>query len=278
MNTRSLPKAGLLFASAAALIGPAMAAAKPTIETREIRYDVDGQTFKGILAFDKSITAKRPGVLVCHEWWGNNDYSASRARQLAELGYVAFALDVYGAGKVTTSPEQAGKWAGELYDDMDAMRNRARAGLKVLTEQKMVDAGNIAAIGYCFGGTVALELARTGADLGAVVCFHTSSLAAADPAMNENIKARVLICHGAADPLTKTEELEKFTKQMEGANVKYEIKHYAGAKHSFTNPGAGDVGMEAVGYNAEADKASWQDMRSLFAATIGAPDKMGNGD
>jgi dienelactone hydrolase len=238
------------------------------VKTETITYEVGGQKFKGVLAWDDSVKGKRAGVLVCHEWWGNNDYSKSRAEQLAKLGYVVFALDMYGDGKTTTDVAKAQEWSKQLYSDPAVVRERAAAGLKVLASRPEVDASRVAAIGYCMGGTVALELARTGADLKAVVCFHTSALTAKDPADNKKIKAKVLVCHGAADPMTPSTMIAEFKKQMDEAKVSYRVIEYPGAKHSFTNPKADEFKIDGVGYNKEADEKSWADMRAFFAETI----------
>lgn len=264
------------------------ATAATDVQTELITYEHGGVTFEGLLAWnpkapapggsasmpstgDGDGVAKRPGVIVCHEWWGNNDYSRRRARDLADLGYVAFALDMYGKGNVTTSAEQAGTWARGLYGDPAELRARAEAAYEILRNRPEVDADRIAVIGYCFGGTVALELARTGADVDAIVCFHTSGLTATNPADNRNIKGRVLICHGGADPLVEPSVLEAFKQQMQDAGVPHSVIVYNDALHSFTNPAADKVGMAAVGYNQAADESSWKDMQNLFAETIDKP-------
>ncbi|MFW5653120.1 MAG: dienelactone hydrolase family protein [Planctomycetota bacterium] len=257
-----------------------------TMQTTTIDYRHNGETFEGYLAWNPEVPPpgnsasesddqRRPAVLVCHEWWGNNDYSRQRAEDLARLGYVAFALDMYGKGNVTSDPDQAGTWARGLYEEPAELRARARAGYDVLVKHPKVDADRIAVIGYCFGGTVALELARTGAALDAVVCFHTSGLAATNPSDNQNITGQVLVCHGDADPLVEEEVIQQFRQQMESAGVPYEFISYPGALHSFTNPAADDVGMDAVGYDEAADTASWTDMKQLFAETIDQPQASG---
>lgn len=248
------------------------------IVTQKIEYK-DGETvLEGFLAYDDSAKEgeKRPGVLVCHEWWGgggSSDYAQSRATQLAELGYVAFALDMYGKGKITSDPKQAGAWSGEVMGTPGVLQRRAAAGLKVLAEQSRVDAKRLAVIGYCMGGTVALELARSGLphteNLKAVVAFHASTLAAKGNAeeimkANANIKGSVLVCHGAMDEFVRPAQLREFGLQMEAAKVDYQVIHYAGAVHAFTNPKADGYKLPSVGYNAAADRRSWQHMRQLF--------------
>lgn len=240
------------------------------IKVEEVEYKIGTgeQTFRGYLAYDDAAKDKRPGVVVCHEWWGCNEYAASRARQLAEAGFVAFALDMYGKGNVTTDPKVASGWASGL--DPKVRRERALAGYKLLSQHKMVNSTRIAAIGYCMGGTVALEMARGGADLKAIVCFHTSALTAANPDDNKYIKAKVLICHGDVDAFVEPAQIEGFKKQMADAGVDYQFICYGGAVHSFTNPGADAFKIEGVKYQAAADRRSWRHMLDLFNETIAA--------
>jgi dienelactone hydrolase len=241
------------------------------IRTRDVMYEIDGAPFKGVMAWDASTTAKRPGVLVCPEWWGNNDYPTMRAKMLAELGYVAFTVDMYGAGKVTTDPKQAGAWAGEVYKAPGLMRERVVAGLKVLRSDPHVDATRLAAIGYCFGGSVALEAGRSGAagtDLRAIVCFHTSTLTTDAPQDNASIKGTVLVCHGDADTFVPAGMIANFERQMQDAGVRHEIKRYPGAVHAFTNPGADAFDLPGVTYDKAADEQSWADMKALFHGAL----------
>ncbi len=238
--------------------------ARAVVKTEEIVYKVGDAEFKGYLCYDDAVTDRRPGVLVCHEWWGCNEYAQQRAKRLADSGYVAFALDMYGKGATTSDPKQAGELAGKLYADPAALRDRAVAGLKVLSGSNRVDPERLAAIGYCMGGTVALELARTGANLKAVTAFHASNITAKDPADNARIKAKVLICHGADDTFVKPGEIDAFVKQMKDANVDSQVIFYGGAVHSFTNAGADKFNIPGVKYNALADRRSWAHMRGLF--------------
>jgi len=238
------------------------------VKTVPITYELDGQKFNGVYAWDDSSSAKRPGVIVCHEWWGNTDYSIGRAKKLAELGYAAFALDVYGDGKTTTKVPEAQAMYTALAVKPGAMGERARAALAVLTARPEVDPKRLAAIGYCMGGTTALELARTGADLKAVVCFHTSNLAAADDQVNSRVLARILVCNGAADPFMTPEMIPTFERQMEAAGINYRIINYPGAMHSFTNPGVDAMNVDGARYNKAADEQSWKDMKAFFAETI----------
>lgn len=244
---------------------PSLAIAAIKVEAIEYQVGPDKTTYRGYLAYDDAAKDKRPGILVCHEWWGCNDYAADRAKKLAELGYVAFALDMYGKDKVTTDPAEAGKLAGALYADPKILRDRAAAGLEVLKKDKRVDPSKLAAIGYCMGGTIALELARTGADVDAIVCFHTSNLVAKDPADNAKIKAKVLVCHGADDNFVQPGTLDTFQSQMRDAKVDCTLISYSGAVHSFTNPAADAFKIDGVKYQEAADRRSWQHMKDLFA-------------
>jgi dienelactone hydrolase len=234
-----------------------------------------------VLAYDDAVAGEatpRPGVVICPEWWGSNEYTEGRARQLAEAGYVALAIDMYGKGpdgkaKATRDPQEASKWAGEVNSNLEMMRDRAMAGYTTLIAQKMVDKSKVSAIGYCMGGTVALELARAGADLDAVVAFHASRIAAKDAPDNRKLKERgttVLICHGQDDTFVAPEEIPRFHQQMKEAGVDYEFDSYSGAVHAFTNPGADKAGVPGVGYNEKADKRSWARMMALFTEKWGA--------
>jgi len=227
-------------------------------------------SMQGYLAYDDTISGKRPGILVVHEWWGQNEYARERARMLAELGYTALAVDMYGDGKQAEHPDEAGKFAAEVRQNMPAATQRFQAAMQILQQHPTVDAEHVAAIGYCFGGGVVLEMARQGLDLDAVVVFH-GSLATETPATPGVIKARILVCDGADDKLVSPEQIKAFHREMKVAGVDYKFISYPGAKHSFTNPGA-DIYAEKfnipVGYNEEADKRSWQDMQDFLKKTF----------
>lgn len=268
--------------AAAFLLSP-LASAQAAIQTKTIEYKVGEGTFVGFLAWDDAVATERtpaPGVVVCPEWWGNNDYAQSRARQLAELGYVALSIDMYGKGddakpKVTTDPKVAGEWAGSVYKDPKVLEARVVAGMKQLTDQKIVDSNNVAAIGYCMGGSVALALARTGADLKAVVAFHASSISAAGDeatakAANDKIKATLLICHGQDDGFVQPGELDKFHAQMKASHIDYALTAFSGAVHAFTNPKADNFKLPGVAYNKNADVRSWAAMKALFEEKLGS--------
>ncbi len=262
------------FVAVLAASATASSAALAEVKVEHVKYTSGGTTFEGVLAYDDAVSEKRPGVLVCPEWWGRNEYSDTRAKQLAALGYVAFAIDMYGDGKTTTDPKQASEWAGKVNSDPKEMRARAGAGLKVLAENAKVDNTKLAAIGYCMGGTVALELARSGQPhtehLRAVVPFHASTIAAKNPEDNKNIKGSVLVCHGQDDTFVKPEQIENFHKQMKDAGIDYEFVSFAGAVHAFTNPAADSFNVPGIKYNEKADRRSWAAMKELFEEVFGA--------
>ena len=242
--------------------------ARAAIQTKDIEYKHGDKAFKGFLAWDDSSKDKRPGILVVPEWWGLNDYAKSRCKQLAALGYIAFAADMYGDGKTTTNPEEAGKLAGEAKKDQAEFRARAAAGLKVLSDQANVDKNNLAAIGYCFGGTTVLQLACSGADLKAVVSFH-GGLFKPTTEDTKAIKCKVLICNGGADKFINADDRKALLESFEANKVDYQFVDYAGAVHAFTNPDAGKAGMQGVAYNEKADKRSWALMKSFFDEAFG---------
>jgi dienelactone hydrolase len=238
--------------------------AQAAVHTETVEYKHGDATLKGYLAYDTAVKGKRPGVLVVHEWWGLNNYAKHRAEMLAQLGYIAFAADMYGDGFNTTWPEEAGKRSSEFQSNRPFGRERLTAALDLLRKQKLCDPKRIAAIGYCFGGTCVLELARSGADIAAVVSFH-GSLNTPSPADTKNIKCKVLVCHGANDGFESPEEVAAFQKEMRDANVDWQMNIYGGAVHSFTNPDSDEFGIPGVGYNERADKRSWAAMKLFFA-------------
>jgi dienelactone hydrolase len=234
------------------------------IKTEVIAYAQDGTELEGYLAYDDASTSPRPGVLLIHDWMGVGDYAKSRAKQLAALGYVAFAADIYGKGNQPADQKAASGLAGKYKGDRALYRARLQAGLDQLTSRKEVAAGQIAAIGYCFGGTGVLELARSGANLKGVVTFH-GGLATPTPEDAKNIKCPVLVLHGADDPFVKPAEVAAFKEEMEKAHVKYEFVAYPGAVHSFTRPDAGNDNSKGAAYNEAADKQSWAAMQKFFS-------------
>jgi len=240
------------------------------IITKEINYS-DGETqMKGYLAYDDSVKEKRPGIIVVHEWWGHNDYAKKRARMLAELGYPALALDMYGNGKNASHPKDAGMFAGEVKKNMAVAEKRFMAAYHLLQKQNYVAKDKMAAIGYCFGGGIVLEMARRGVALDAVVSFH-GSLRTNEPAKKGQIKAKILVLNGQADPFTKPEDIAAFKKEMQAAHVDFKFINYPGAKHAFTNPAADKFGKEfniPLAYQEKADKASWDEMKRFLAKTF----------
>lgn len=236
------------------------------IVTRNISYASGTTELKGFLAYDDAIEGKRPGILVVHEWWGQNDYARKRATMLAKLGYVAFALDMYGDGKTADHPKDAGKFSSEVMQNLAEGRARFDAAMDVLKRQPETDPEKIAAIGYCFGGAVVLQMARFGVDLKAVASFH-GNLSTTSPAVEGKVKAKVLVCNGAADTFIPEEQIAAFKKEMESAGVDYTFESYDGAVHSFTNPGATEAGKKfnlPLAYDKEADEKSWRAMQALF--------------
>lgn len=250
------------------LFAAALLMSASIVAGEEVKYTLNGAEFTGYLA--KPDIANGAGVLVVHEWWGHNQYVRDRADMLADLGYVALAVDMYGTGKLADHPKTAGKFAGEVRKNMDVGEQRFRAGLDVLTAQNDVDSTKIGAIGYCFGGGVVLEMARRGVPVASVASFH-GSLGGLSPVAPGAEKTRVLVLNGADDPFIKPAQIAKFKADMEAANAPYEFINYPGAVHSFTNKGATAIGKKfgiPVAYQAEADKASWEAMKGLFAETL----------
>jgi dienelactone hydrolase len=253
------PKALLPALCAAAFAHSALA----EIKTEVIEYKQGDTTLEGFLAYDDSSTKPRPGVLLIHDWMGVGDYAKSRARQVAELGYVAFAADIYGKGVRPADAKEASALAGKYKGDRALYRERLKAGLAQLTSNKLVASDQVAAIGYCFGGTGVLEVARSGQAVKGVVSFH-GGLGTPTPQDAKNIKGRVLVLHGADDPFVKPDEVAAFKKEMEDAKVKYEFVAYPGAVHSFTRPDAGNDNSKGAAYNEAADKQSWAAMKKFF--------------
>jgi dienelactone hydrolase len=233
------------------------------VETRDITYLIGEDEFTGYLAYDNTVSGKRPGVLVVHEWWGLGEYEKHRARMLAESGYVAFVVDMYGTGRLTDQPDQARSWMQEVTADVEWWRERALKGVEILKQHERVDAGRIAAIGYCFGGGTVLQLAYGGADIDGVVSFH-GSLPAADEETADKIKARILVAHGNADEYIARETITKFQDRLDQAQADWRMITYGNVRHSFTNPGADARGIPALKYDAGADRHSWRAMQEFF--------------
>ncbi len=246
--------------------GPSLAA----VRGEEINYQHNGVVMKGYIAWDDAVQGRRPGVLVVHEWWGHDEYARRRARMLAALGYTALAVDMYGNGKKAGHPKDAGQFSGEVRKNLPMMMSRFDAAKKLLSIHPTVDARRMAAIGYCFGGSVVLEMARQGDDLSAVVSFH-GNLMTQNPAQAGKVRAKVLVLNGAADPMINADAVQAFVQEMRNAKADFRVVSYPGAKHSFTNPDATGYGQKfgiPLAYNARADQQSWEEMKGFLASAF----------
>lgn len=235
------------------------------INESAVTYSADTVTMNGFVAYDSANTAKKPVVLIVHEWWGLNEYIKTRARQLAELGYLAMAVDMYGNGKQADNPELAGKMATPFYSNPAMAKSRFDAALAYVKTLPSADTSQVAAIGYCFGGAQVLNMAKLGSPLRGVVSFHGGL--AGVPADKNLLKAAILVCHGEADSFVPAAEIAQFKKQMDSIGADYSFKSYANATHAFTNPEATEKGKKfkmPIEYNAAADSASWNDMKAFF--------------
>jgi len=237
----------------------------PKIKEETVIYTADGVTMKGFVAYDENIKGKRPAILVVPEWWGLNDYAKMRVRKLAELGYIAMAADMFGDGKVATDPTEAQTLTGPFYKDPRLAKTRMDAAAKKLSEYSQADQSNVAAIGYCFGGYIALNYAKLGADLKGVVSFHGGM---GGVAVNKQLmKAKVLVCQGGSDKFVSQKDVDKFKHQLDSIGTDNTVKVYANATHAFTNPDATATGKKfnmPIEYNADADRDSWNDMKMFF--------------
>lgn len=269
---RSLAVAAAVAAAATALAAGLAArsapAAAPEVASEEVAYEQGGEKLAGTLFYDPARKDPRPGVAVVHEWWGLGEHPKRKAAELAKLGYVAFCVDMYGTGKVTSDPKQAGQWAGRFREDRALGRARALAGLEVLRRSPRVDPRRLAAMGFCFGGTVSLEMAWSGADLKGVVSFHGNPTVPA-PEEAAGVKAAVLFCHGADDGFVPDAAMAEFEKAMRDGKRDWTLVKYGGAVHSFTNPDADAHGIAGVKYQAAADRRSWEHMKSFLRELFG---------
>lgn len=241
----------------------AVSASFGQVTTVPVEYKQGDVVLQGYLSFDPAIKGKHPAVLILPNWMGVSEYTRMRAEQIAALGYVALAADVYGKGVHPTNAQEASAEAGKYYKDRQLLRARVRAGLDFLTGQPQTDPTNLAVIGYCFGGACALELGRSGAPLKGIVTFH-GALATPTPADARNIKGKVLVLHGADDPYVKQEEVRSFMDEMRAGGVDWQLVQYSGAVHSFTEKGAGNDNSKGAAYNEAADRRSWRAMKDFF--------------
>lgn len=249
------------------LIFSIAATAQAEIQTKEIQYASGGTKLNGYLAYDDSVQGKRPGVLVVHEWWGHNEHARDRARMLAELGYTALAVDMYGDGKFAEHPEKAGEFMNAAFKDWKGSKAKFNAAKKLLQNHATVDPERIASIGFCFGGAVSIRMAREGADLDAVVAFH--SALPTEPAVSPGkVKAAVLVINGSEDVWLDPKAVAAFKKEMAVASQDFKYLTLAGAKHSYTNKLADEFSkkfkMDNLKYNKQADKRAWSAMQNLF--------------
>src|SRR5271155_2936201 len=247
----------------ALLVAASATVSRAAIRTETVEYKLGDATLEGFVAYDDAIQGQRPGVLVVHQWMGLTVYEKKRAEMLAQLGYMAFCADIYGKGIRPQNTQEAGALAGKYKGDRQLLRDRVNAALIALRQQALVDQKHVAAIGYCFGGTTVIELARSGADVAGIVSFH-GGLDSPAPADGKNIKCKVLALAGADDPFQKPEDLTAFESEMRDAKVDWQIVFYGGAVHAFTQPNPGFVNPGAK-YNEKADKRWWEAMKQFFA-------------
>ena len=243
------------------------AAARAELRTQTIEYTQGEAKLEGYLAYDAAVAGKRPGVLVVHQWKGLGDYEKKRAEMLARLGYNVFCVDIYGKGIRPEDPKDASAAAGKYKSNRQLLRARVNAGLDVLRKHDLTDPKRIAAIGYCFGGTTVIELARSGADITGVVSFH-GALDSPNPADGKNIRCKVLALHGADDPFVSAPDVAAFEEELRQAKVDWQLVKYGGAVHSFTDWNAGNDNSKGAAYNESADRRSWEAMKAFFAETF----------
>ncbi len=242
------------------------------VKGENVEYKVGDKTFKGYIAYDDQVTGKRPAILVVHEYWGQNAYARHRADMLAEIGYTAMALDMYGDGINATDPKQASSLSQAVVKDPEAAKERFLVAMNLLKGFRYTDPNSIGAIGYCFGGFIVLEMALAGVDLAGVVSFHGALPPVPVGIKPGDVKAKILICHGAADKMVTPDKVAAFREAMDEAGIKYRFIAYEGATHVFTNPMADEIAKKfnlPIAYNPKADKESWDAMKSFFKNLFG---------
>lgn len=239
------------------------------IKGEEVSYSTDDITMNGYIAYNENSTEKRPGILVVHEWWGHDEYTRERADMLAELGYVAIAVDMYGDGKQAAHPEDAMNFSSNVMGNFDSAKARFNAAIETLKSNPNVDTTQIGAIGYCFGGSVILSMANAGLDLKGVAAFHAGLQLPVMP--GDDLTSRVIVMNGADDPFVTAEQVENFTGALESAEADFQYINYESAVHAYTNPRADSLGKKfelPLAYNAKADSASWEEMKNFFNNTF----------
>ncbi len=239
-------------------------AAQGAVKTKAVDYKEGSAALQGTLAWDAAVKEKRPGVLVIHEWWGHNAHARNQAQRFAKAGYVAFALDLYGKGKVAKHPKDAEAMMAEVMKDPDVVKARFDAALAELKKDPHVDPEKIAVVGYCMGGSVALTMARAGADFDALSTFHAGLTPPGAPAKKGEVKPRILVNTGADDPMVPPPVVDALKKELTDADVKFEVISYPGAKHAFTNPDAGKAKLPALAYDKDADQKSFDATIKMF--------------
>jgi dienelactone hydrolase len=261
--------APLAFTALLSVVALLATPAGAKIVTQTVPYQHEGKTYQGYLAYDDAKSGPRPGVLVIHEWWGLNDYAKSRTRQLAEMGYVAFAADMFGDGKTTRDPKEAQAWSSAVSSQSGQLAILSKAGLDVLRKQPRTDPEKMAAIGFCFGGTSVLQLVYAGVPLKAAVTFH-GGLVVPDEKQAVKIRAPILILHGAEDTFIKPETIDGLRKTLDAVKVDWYMVTYANAVHAFSNPDADSFKIPGIGYNEKAARRSWKEMQDFFGEQLGA--------
>ncbi len=264
MTAASFSKPAALSLAAALTLASGQVAAE--MQTETVEYEVNGETFTGYLAYDDEADGKRPGVLVVHEWWGHNEFVREQAEKLAEAGYTAFALDMYGSGKLAEHPEDAQQFMKEATKDIDQVKARFMAAKELLEQHDSVDGSKIAAQGYCFGGAVVLNMARMGVDLDAVVSYH-GALGSPIKAETGKVQPRIHVYTGGADKMVPSDQVAGLVKEMQDAEADLTLVNFPGVLHSFTNPGADRIAEEfdmPVAYDEEAASRSWEGTMRLY--------------